>query len=155
MSDEWSPEARLLEEAIAVLRAAEPVPASVVAAGKAAFGWRSVVAAVADLVFDSAVDDDDLARVRAGISERHLRFRGRAVTAELSVIDDGRRLAGRLELPVPGWVLLRHPGQADLSAAVDSLGQFLFEGVPRGAVSVRAVPDDPELDGFQTEWVTI
>ncbi|HWE55217.1 MAG TPA: hypothetical protein VG435_06865 [Acidimicrobiales bacterium] len=151
----WSGEESLLAEAVAVLRRAEPVPAAVTSAARTAFGWRSVVAAVADLEFDSAVDDDDLARVRAGVAERRLRFRAPSGTAELTVIDAGRRLAGRFDPVIAGAVLLRHPGRADVTRPIDALGQFYFEELPRGAVSIRAVPSDPEVPGFQTEWVTV
>ncbi len=155
MTDYWLPELGLLDERISVLRNAEPPPLAVMASAKAAYGWRSVVAAVADLEFDSAVDDDDLVRVRAGMSERLLRFRSGTAVAELSVIDDGRRVAGRLYPPVAKVVVLRHPGRPDIRADVDDFGQFLFENVPRGAISVRTVPSDPSCMGFQTEWVTI
>ncbi len=154
MTNYMSPEG-LLSEVISVLRQVDSPPPAVLAGAKTAYGWRSVVAAGADLEFDSAVDDDDLARVRSAMSERLLRFRTATTVAELSVIDAGRRIAGRLYPPFPGRVLLRHPGRPDTEAEVDDLGQFLFENVPRGAVSVRAMPTDPAHPGFQTEWVTL
>src|ERR1700737_2390399 len=95
----------LLQEVVAVFREAERVPASVVAAAKSALSWRSVAAAIADLEFDSAVDDDDLVRVGDAGSERRLRFRGDRCVAELSVIDGGSRLIGRLDPPMPGSVV--------------------------------------------------
>jgi hypothetical protein len=150
-----SSESRLLQEVIWVLRTAEPVPSSVVSAAEGAYAWRSVMAAVADLEFDSAVDHDDLARVRAGRTERRLRFRGVGGVAEMVVIDDGRRLAGRVEPAVPGAVFLRHPGHPDVAARMNELGQFLFENLPKGPISVRTAPADPGVPGFQTEWVTI
>ncbi|HET6964221.1 MAG TPA: hypothetical protein VFH58_05570 [Acidimicrobiales bacterium] len=153
--DYFSPEGLLLSEVVSVLRQVEAPPAAVLAGAKTAYGWRSVVLAVADLEFDSAVDDDDLARVRTGTSERLLRFRTARTVAELSVIDGGRRIVGRLHPPIPGVVMLRHPGRPDCEAEVDDLGQFLFENVPRGAVSVQALPADPAHAGFQTEWVTL
>jgi hypothetical protein len=52
-------------------------------------------------------------------------------------------------------VLLRHPGRPDARTTPDGLGQFLFEGLPKGPMSIRAVPSDPDTPGFQTEWVTI
>ena len=145
----------LLDEVVAVLRAAQPVPAAVVAGAKTAYGWRSVMTAVADLEFDSAIDEDDMARVRTTRTERRLRFRGSDRVAELSVIDGGQRLAGRFDPPFQGSVVLRHPGRPDVDTALDPLGQFLFENLPRGAISIRAVPADPGQPGFQTEWVTI
>ncbi len=43
-----------------------PTPPALVEAARAAFSWRAVATAIAGLEFDSAVDDDDLARVRDG-----------------------------------------------------------------------------------------
>jgi hypothetical protein len=143
------------EEIMAVLREVEPVPAGTVAAARAAYAWRSVAEAIAYLEFDSAVDDDDLARVRDSGSERRLRFRSDGRVAEISVIDSGRRLVGRLEPPLAGSVQLRHPGSPDVAVQVDSLGQFLFDDLSPGTVRIRALPDDPKAAGFQTEWVTL
>lgn len=144
-----------LSEITTFLREAEPVPALVMSAAKTAYGWRSVVAAVADLEFDSAVDDDDLARVRMATAERRLRFRCPEAILEVSIIDAGRRLVGRLDPSYWRAVLLRHPGRPDATATPDRLGQFLFEALPRGPMSIRVVPSDPRAPGFQTEWVTV
>jgi hypothetical protein len=145
----------LHQEVVSILRRAEPVPARVSAAAREAFGWRSLAVAIAGLEFDSAVDDDDLARVRDAGSERHLRFRDPDRVAEVSVIDGGRRLVGRLDPPMSGSVVMRHPGSPDVSTEVDPLGRFMFDRLPRGAVSLRSVPSEPGVRSFQTEWVTI
>jgi hypothetical protein len=150
-----APEEDFLSEITRFLRSAEPVPELVLSAARTAYGWRSVVAAVADLEFDSAVDDDDLARVRMASAERRLRFRCRATTVEVSIIDAGRRLIGRLDPRCASSVVLRHPGRPEVLAEVDELGQFMFEGLPRGPMSIRTLPAGAELTGFQTEWVTI
>ena len=155
MTDDIPVDEDFLSEIVSFLRRAEPVPAMVVSAAKTAYGWRSVVAAVADLEFDSAVDEDDLARVRAGAAERRLRFRVDDATVEISIIDAGRRLIGRLSPGYAGSVLLRHPGRPDVPTSLDSMGQFLFDRLPKGPMSIRAVPVDPDNAGFQTEWVTI
>jgi hypothetical protein len=52
-------------------------------------------------------------------------------------------------------VVLRHPDGVWLSAAVNQFGQFFFDAVPRGAVSLRPVATDGALADFETEWVTI
>jgi hypothetical protein len=143
-----------LADVITSLRRAEPVPAGVVAAARKAYSWRSVATAIADLEFDSAVDDDDLVRVRSVASERHLRFRDSWRVAEMSVMD-GRRIAGRLYPSFPGSVYLRRPGRPEVVTGLDELGQFLFDGLAPGTISIRAVPDDPDQPAFQTEWVTV
>ena len=66
------------------------------------------------------------------------------------------RLAGRVDPPFAGTVVLRHPDGVWLSASVNQFGQFFFDAVPRGAVSLRPVASGPQaLADFETEWVTI
>ena len=108
-----------------------PAPPALVEAARAAFSWRSVATAIAGLEFDSAVDDDDLARVRDGGPERRLRFRCPNHVVELTVAENNRALAGRVDPPFAGTVVLRHPDGVWLSAAVNQLGQFFFDAVPR------------------------
>ncbi|HYA45678.1 MAG TPA: hypothetical protein VED59_08720, partial [Acidimicrobiales bacterium] len=127
----------------------------IVAAAKAAFAWWAVAGAIAGLEFDSAVDDDDLARVRDAGSERRLRFHGRGRVVEVRVLDNGTRLVGRVAPPVAGSMVLRYPDGASLSTPVDNLGQFFFDTLRRGAMSLRPMTADPAIGDFETEWVTI
>ena len=155
MSEDQPPDpAALFERLVGVLRRAEPVPSEVVRQAKAAYMWRDVAASIALLEYDSAVDDDGLARVRGTASERVLRFAGPGATVHLSVIDGGQRLVGRLDPAAAGTVELRHPDGA-ITAEVDHLGRFLFETSPRGSVSLRCTPRDAGTPSVKTEWVTI
>jgi len=152
--DSWADE-QLLAELRSLGRRLEPAPPRLIEAAKAAFSWRSVARAIAGLEFDSAVDDDDLARVRDGGPERRLRFRGPDHVIELTVADHNPTLTGRVDPPFAGSVVLRHPDGAVLSASVNQFGQSFFDTVRRGAVSLRPVPTDRTLADFETEWVTI
>jgi hypothetical protein len=146
---------RLLNEVVLALRRAETVPPEVIAAANAAYAWRSVATAIAGLEFDSAVDSDDgMVGVRDVGSERRLRFRYPGRVLDVSVIDGGRRLVGRFQPPLVGAVVLRRPGGVTTTTGVDDLGQFLFDEPPRGPISLRSVPADPDIPGFDTEWVT-
>jgi hypothetical protein len=146
-----------LAELVSLRRRVVPAPPEAVAAAKAAFAWRGVARAIAALEFDSAVDDDDddLARVRAAGSERRLRFHGRGRLVEVSIVDNGRRLAGRVVPPLAGSMALCYPDGASLSSPLDDLGQFFFDALRHGTVSLRPVPTDPAAGGFETEWVTV
>ena len=94
--------------------------------------------AIAGLEFDSAVDDDDdLARVRDAGSERRLRFRGAGRVVEVVLVDNTRRLAGQIDPPLAGSVVLRHSDGATLTAPVNHRGQFFFDSLRRGAFSLR------------------
>jgi hypothetical protein len=145
----------LLEALRSVRRRLEPVPPAVVEQAMAAFAWRSVAASIAGLEFDSAVDDDELARVRDAGSERRLRFRGPGRVIEVVLVDNARRLAGRIEPPLAGSVMLRHSDGATSTAPVNEHGQFFFDTLRRGAFSLRNVPADRALSDFETEWVSI
>ena len=145
-----------LEAVRTLRRRMEPAPPAVVDQAKAAFAWRSVAASIAGLEFDSLVDDDDgLARVRDAGSERHLRFRGPGREVEVVLVDNAKRMAGRIDPPLAGSVVLRHSDGATLTAPVNERGQFFFDTLRRGAISLRNVPADRALGDFETEWVTI
>ena len=90
----------ILEAVRMLRRRLEPAPQAVVDQARAAFSWRGVAASIAGLEFDSAVDDDDLARVRDAGSERRLRFRGAGRVVEVVLVDNTRRLAGQIDPPL-------------------------------------------------------
>jgi hypothetical protein len=50
---------------------------------------------------------------------------------------------------------LCYPDGASLSSPLDDLGQFFFDALRHGTVSLRPVPTDPAAGGFETEWVTV
>jgi hypothetical protein len=147
-------ERSLLDEAVRVLRDAEPVPTAVMAQARGAFAWRNLSAAIAELEFDSAVDNDDLARVRGRNEERRLSFRGPDLTVELSVTDGGRRLVGNITPVRAATIELRNP-QRTQTTSVDDRGSFLFERIPRGSVSLRCTMAGGEARDIETEWVTL
>jgi hypothetical protein len=155
--DEWAPsDDEMLEELRGLRHRAELAPPVAVAAAVAAFSWRSVADAVAELEFDSIVDDDDqVARVRDDGAERRLRFVGAGRAVEVALVDNNRALAGRVDPPLPGSMVLRHPDGATSSVPVDERGRFFFTSVGRGPVSLRPVSADGTLGDFETEWVTI
>ena len=134
-------------------RLAEVPPPGVLRQALDAFAWRGISTALAAVDYDSAIDDDDSARVRAASRDRRLSFRGNLGVLEVSVIDDGQRLVGRVQPARPGEVQLRYPSRTDRAAA-DGFGHFVFESVEPGPVSFCWQPEDG-ASGFDTEWVTI
>ena len=149
-------DAETLSQLRSVMSRMEPAPMAVVEAARAAFGWRTVAVAIAGLEFDSAVDeDDDLARVRSGPSERRLRFRSPGQVLEVALLDGNKRLAGRVDPPYGGSILLRRPDGSTTSAQVNDVGQFFFDQLGTGVISLKALPGEGGPDGFETDWVTI
>jgi len=149
-------ESDTLAELRSVLRRVEPAPAAVLNAAKAAFNWRAVAVAIAGLEFDSAIDDDeDFARVRATGSERTLRFRAPGQVVEIALVDGNKRLSGRVDPPSGGSMVLRRPDGRESSAQVNEIGQFFFDHLGQGVISLKSVPGRSGVAGFETEWVTI
>jgi hypothetical protein len=130
----------------------EPPP-DVILQARASFGWRDVSAQVARLEFDSAVDDDDLARVRTISAARRLSFRSEAFSLVLEVHEGPRRIVGRIEPSTPMIVELRQP-TTESSVSPDEFGYFSFDGVSRGAVSLRCTLSAGGA-AVDTEWVTL
>ena len=133
----------------------EPVPAALVAAAVDAFTWRDPDAELAELIFDSLLDQDAATLVRGG-QERLFRFRSdeRAVDLEVTVTGMSRTLIGQVTPAGPATVSVRHR-DGTVSVDADDLGRFRAEHVPPGPVSVRLHAADPARTGLVTDWVSI
>jgi hypothetical protein len=139
--------ARLAE----ALPQADPVPATVTEFAKAAFGWRTIDAELAELVFDSAVDE--LVGVRSEDDTRQVTFRAPGVEIEVAVMAGGvRRIVGQLVPPQEADIELRYQGEAKRTTS-DTLGRFIFHDVPNGPISLRCrLADDQTV---QTDWMIV
>ncbi len=135
-----------VEEVLIALRSvvteADPVPAPVLAAARAAFDLRSLDTDLAELVADSL---DTAKRVRGPSGRRQLAFAAGAVTLDVEVTADGgrRRLLGFAE-GTPGPVSAEASaggtaaGAADpVTAGLDELGRFVLDGLPPGPIRLR------------------
>jgi len=153
MSEHWEPEDVALLSSLTRILHDDPPPRRVYEDARTAFAWRDLAAQIALLEFDSAVDDEGFARVRAGSGVRRLSFRHPACRLAVEVHRVEGRVVGRVEPAAHMDVEVRHL-QGAIPAVVDDLGFFTCDGVPRGAISIRCRPSgrDPVID---TEWVTI
>ncbi len=143
----------IFEQLAAIVGAVETPPPAVVAAARAAFTWRTIDGELAELVYDSWLDDDALVGVRARHSPRRLTFRGRNLTLEVEVeLGEGGEghLVGQLVPPRPGVVQVRH-AQQSLSVLVDRLGRFSIPGLPSGNVSLRCRAEG--IPAVDTAWI--
>jgi hypothetical protein len=132
---------------------ADPVPPSVIDAARAAFAWRTIDAELAELTYDSALEDRALAGVRGASSPRRLTFESPGLTVEVEVGEGAvPRLMGQLVPALGGTVELRHAG-GSLSLAVDELGRFAVEQIPAGPLSLRCRAGADAA--VETEWVAI
>jgi hypothetical protein len=132
---------------------ADPVPDHVLAAARAALGWRTLDAELAALVEDSA--EQPLAGVRGG-GPRLLTFEAddTAVVVEVSAVGDARRLLGQLVEPRAARIEVRHPG-GTTTVDADDLGRFAAAEIPAGPVSIVCRFGPPSARVVATTWVTL
>lgn len=141
------------DELLTRLRAslADPVPASVLAAARAAFSWRTLEAELVPAARDSL--DDELVAARGSTDSRLLGYRSAAGALEVEVVADrdGVSVVGRLSPPTLRIALLSTDGQRR-EPAVDDLGRFAADGLRPGPLAFLL------RDGAtsaRTEWVLV
>lgn len=142
-----------------VIDHADPVPAAVLEAARAAYTWRTIDAELAELTADSAMPATDSAMAGAGVrsssAPRLLTFEGAGIEVEVEVAQTGqtRRLAGQLVPVGAAQVTVRWAGGTQETTA-DDLGRFTVEQIPAGSVSLTV-----QREGAQhpvvTSWVSI
>ncbi|SRR6266511_3849598 len=158
--DQSEDDEALLEELRAVAARVDPTPEFVLSAAKAAFTWRTIddeLAELAELTYDSALEEEGAGAVRGGKGPRMLTFEAPEVTIELEVTSSGaqRSLMGQVVPPAAGRVEVRHAGGI-AEAEVDELGRFKIEGVERGPASIRLHrPSAPDAALVATDWLAI
>jgi len=140
---------RLLDELRAALRRAGAPTPTMIAAGRAAFSWRSVDAELAAPVHDSQTTE--VAGVRGPAAEpRTLVFQGAQVSVELERTSSC--LAGQLVPPTAGEVTLWGPDGELAAVTADDLGCFEVERPPSGLVRLRCRTSSADL---LTDWFRI
>jgi hypothetical protein len=157
----WSDDDDLLVATLKrALRPAASIPESFVAAGKAAFAWRTIDAELAALTYDSAqqsdkpldpadVDDQLVGASRADSAPlRALTFASAELTIEVEVTHDA--LFGQLVPPQPGRVDVCvangaangvADGEAITDVPIDEVGCFIIRPVPSGSFRLRCHTD--------------
>ncbi|GAA4246936.1 hypothetical protein [Dactylosporangium darangshiense] len=142
---------RLLGDLGAAVREAAAVPESFLAAGRAAFAWRTVdeelatFAAAETATVRAAGDEPGAARLRS------FTFAARRLTIEVEVGEDA--LVGQVVPPGPGRIELRSRHGSRIEAEVDDLGWFALRPLPRGMFRLYLHPANGSP--VVTEWVTL
>jgi hypothetical protein len=150
----WPPtdDDALLRELGVALREGEPPVAELLAAGYAAFSWRTVDAelTVAELVFDSACDAAPTGLTRSNDSARTLTFQAGEVVVEIEVTDAG--VVGQLSPARRGRVVVRSARGPYAEAAADEVGFFSLGAPPPGPVRLQAWTEEYAV---ATAWVPL
>lgn len=131
-----------------LLASADPVTDEVTAAAVDAFGWRMLGMELAELRFDSAVDEVS-GGIRSAGGRRIITFEGRETTLEVGL--NRPALVGQVVPPQTATIELNQPS-AHHSVVTDELGRFTFESVPAGPFSLTCTTDTGSL---RTEWIVL
>lgn len=146
---------RLLDALRAAANRLDPVPPAVEFAARESFTWRAIDAELADLAYDSLLDDARLAGVRSGDAPRTLTFEAAALSVEVEVTEAGerRRLVGQIVPPQRAEVEIRHPG-GTVNVEADEVGRFAAD-VGAGPVSLRCRVEEGDGPPLETAWVIV
>jgi hypothetical protein len=156
-ADWWREDESLLAALREALAEPEPVPASLLAAGRDAYAWLDNDIELALLTFDSTVDGAaELAGVRAGsAAPRTLTYVGVQITIELEATSEG--VSGQIVPPMPGHVTVAVKEGATHAVPVDEVGGFAIRPVPAGTwrLEFQTTSPDGERARLRTGWLRI
>ena len=149
-------DSQLLDALRAVVRAVDAPPRAVVDAARGSYAWRTIDAELAELAYDSLLDDSLLVGVRGGETPRSLTFEAPDVVVEVEVLEAGeqRRLIGQLVPPRGADIQVRHSGGM-VRVEADEVGRFSAAGVAPGPVSLRCRVVGQEDTPVETPWVVL
>lgn len=145
------PDAALEEELRQIIARGDAVPPPLLQAALDAYGWRTVDAELAGLVFDSLAAAG--APVRGPHPDRLLSFEADGLTIDLEITGTGpvRAVTGQIVPPQRAAIEVR---QADGVTALetDELGRFRSEALGPGPFSLRCRTDGRQVT---TDWMAI
>jgi hypothetical protein len=134
----WYDDDSLLLDALSgALGVTRQVPARVVRDAKAVYTWRLIDAEIAQVAYDSTVDQDAaLAGLRAETAPlRMLSFQAGDIAIELGVAGDA--LTGQVVPASTGTIDLRTADAAGIRVPVDDLGCFTISPPPMTPFTLR------------------
>lgn len=149
------PDDELLAELAAVVRQASPAPDELVQAGAASFTWRSIDAELAELAYDSLLDESALAGVRSADAPRALSFETPTLSVDVEVTESGdrRRVLGQVVPPQPADVEVRST-HGTVAVVADDVGRFAVDVAP-GPVSLRCRLRGGQGPTLETSWTIV
>ena len=140
---------------LAALAAADPPPADIVESARGIYSWRTIDAELAELSYDSELDEEALAGVRGAGELRQLTFEAEGVRLDVEVTTGPpTRLVGQLAPPGVARVEVRSP-ESSVTVDTDDHGRFSVTELPSGPVSLRCTPLTSGGGTVETGWVVI
>jgi hypothetical protein len=147
---------QLLAELRRIAQQIDPVPSWVTQAARAAFAWRSTDAELAELTYDSILDDGCLDAIRGGRKQRQLRFESTDLSVDIEVASVGccRKILGQLTPCQVAPIDIRHAAGVT-TVKSDELGRFTADGLPPGPASLRCRMGPTNTRIIDTSWIPL
>lgn len=159
MAEDPDPDELLTTELRAFVADVDPVPPLVIETAKASLGWRRLEADLAELLSDSALQEEPFALARGGgAPARAVTFSSTGLTIDIEVhVDDpARTLLGQLSPPAPATIEIQTIDDAPLSAQADRLGRFRVRLSTGGPIRLRVLgADGPGGPPVETSWINV
>jgi hypothetical protein len=149
----WCDDDELMAALGEALHAARDVPQHFVAAAKDLYVWHDLDAELAELTYDSAVEEArGLILTRAEPAPlRSFSFASTQLTIELEVTPE--RLVGQVIPPQAGQVELHFASGRAQTAAIDEVGQFIIRPIPTRSFRLHCCTSD--CGAVLTDWVAL
>ena len=157
MSERENGEDEMLMEALHDAGRLDPVPAAAIAAARSSLAWRTLDAELAELAYDSLLDDNAMAGLRGGDGPlRTITFESPALTVEVESSASGalRRLIGQLVPPQRAHLTVRHAGGV-VTVEADELGRFAVDDLAAGPVSLHVRCEGDGAVAVTTDWIVV
>lgn len=156
MGNGWDDEQLLaaLSEAMATRQA---VPSWVVETGKNAYAWHRIDAELAQLTYDSSMNDSSTTQSRSATGPpetaviRAMNFSSAHLSVELEVTETC--LLGQVSPPQSGTIETQTSAGSVTSTSLDEVGSFAIDPVPPSPFRLRCRPADG-TDAL-TGWITL
>ncbi len=159
MSEDTDPDELLMAELRDFFADVDPVPPLVIETAKASLGWRRLDADLAELLSDSALEEERFALARGGEAPaRAVTFTspGLTIDIEVHVDDQERTLLGQLSPPSPATIEIQTMADAPLSAEADRLGRFRVRLQAGGPIRLRVLGTNGHgRPSVETSWITV
>jgi len=159
MSEDLDPDELLIAQLRSFFAEVDPVPPLVSETAKASLGWRRLDADLAELLSDSALEEEPFALSRGSEAPaRAVTFSSGELTIDIEVhMDDpGRKLLGQLSPPAPATIEIQTMADEPFSAQADRLGRFRIRLPDGGPIRLRVLGADGRTGSpVETSWITV